>query len=251
MRIASLTILGGRDKSGAPELERIDLAAGDTCCLVGPTGSGKSRLLADIEWLAQGDTPTARRILLDGRPPNQAQREGLEGKWVAQITQNMNFVLDMSVMEFLRLHADSLGETPEGDPVEMVVACANQLCGEPISPHSPLTSLSGGQSRSLMIADVACLGQTPVVLLDEIENAGIHKTAALRLFSERGKILLLASHDPLLILQAQSRVVIRNGGMVQVVRPAPEERECVHELLAMDLRMAELRSRLRAGLPVR
>ena len=34
--------------------------------LIGKTGSGKSRLLADIEWGAQGDTPTKRTILVNG-----------------------------------------------------------------------------------------------------------------------------------------------------------------------------------------
>jgi ABC-type lipoprotein export system ATPase subunit len=39
---------------------------GDIVSIVGPTGSGKSRLLADIEWTAQGDTPTLRKILING-----------------------------------------------------------------------------------------------------------------------------------------------------------------------------------------
>ena len=34
--------------------------------VTGPTGSGKSRLLADIEWGAQGDTPTKRTVLVNG-----------------------------------------------------------------------------------------------------------------------------------------------------------------------------------------
>ncbi len=53
-----LEILAGRDKSGHGEtVDRILLRRGDLLAIVGPTGSGKSRLLADIQWLANGDTP--------------------------------------------------------------------------------------------------------------------------------------------------------------------------------------------------
>ena len=37
---------------------------GEIVSIVGPTGSGKSRLLADIEWAANEDTPTKRKILI-------------------------------------------------------------------------------------------------------------------------------------------------------------------------------------------
>src|SRR5208337_932422 len=52
-RVTSLTIIGGRDKSGRKEDTVLTLHPGDIASVVGPTGSGKSRLLADIECLAQ------------------------------------------------------------------------------------------------------------------------------------------------------------------------------------------------------
>jgi ABC-type lipoprotein export system ATPase subunit len=247
MHIESLTILGGTDKEGVPEYAQTTVRRGETCCLVGPTGAGKSRLLADIEWLAQGDTPSCRRILLDGQAPSAQMRDGLQGKLVAQITQNMNFVLDMSVQEFMELHADSQGITQAVAAAAQVIACANQLCGERFAPDTPLTFLSGGQSRALMIADVACLGQTPIVLIDEIENAGIDKIAALRLFADRKKIVLLASHDPLLILQADFRIAIQNGGIAKLVRPTPAEALFLEELRVLEARQGELRTLLRRG----
>ena len=44
-----------------------------------------------------------------------------------------------------------------------------------------LNQLSGGQSRALMIAAIALLCDSPIVLIDEIENAGIDKERALGL----------------------------------------------------------------------
>ncbi|HJJ39311.1 MAG TPA: ATP-binding cassette domain-containing protein, partial [Methanocorpusculum sp.] len=88
-RITSLTILGGQNKSGEAETAEITIRPGEVISIVGPTGSGKSRLLEDIEALAQRDTPTKRQILLNGSMPSEEQRFSLGGKLVAQLSQNM------------------------------------------------------------------------------------------------------------------------------------------------------------------
>ena len=92
----SITIAGGRDKSGTPENIELTVHSGEVLSIVGPTGSGKSRLLGDIECMAQGDTPTGRRIKIDGSFPDDDLRFELEGHLVAQLSQNMNFVMDLS-----------------------------------------------------------------------------------------------------------------------------------------------------------
>ena len=69
--IESITIIGGRGKDGDPEpVERIDLQMGSVASIVGPTGSGKTTFINDIELFADGDTPSMRRVLINGeRPP--------------------------------------------------------------------------------------------------------------------------------------------------------------------------------------
>src|SRR5660398_158695 len=63
-KVHSLTILPGTDKEGTPEgFTKLKINKSDIISIVGPTGSGKSRLLADIEWTANKDTPTKRAIL--------------------------------------------------------------------------------------------------------------------------------------------------------------------------------------------
>ncbi len=74
--ISSLRILGGRDKMGREEGLDLTLRPGQIVCIVGPTGSGKSRLLADIECLAQGDTPSGRKILDRRRNPRSGAALG-------------------------------------------------------------------------------------------------------------------------------------------------------------------------------
>ena len=45
--------------------------------------------LADIEWLAQGDTPTGRRILVNGQVPDPARRYAVDRKLVGPSYQDV------------------------------------------------------------------------------------------------------------------------------------------------------------------
>ena len=245
--IASVDVLRGFDKSGEPERFDLRFVPGDVVCLVGPTGAGKSRFLADIECLAQRDTPTRRQILINGAPPDTSNRFSGESGLVAQISQNMNFVMDLPVEEFLRMHAESRSLPDTESVVRRVMESAIGMAGEPFGPRTQITQLSGGQSRALMIADAAFLSPKPIVLIDEIENAGVDRTAALDLFVQKGKIVLLSTHDPLLALSGARRLVIRNGGVADVITPTPEELESRAHLARLDSVLSGIRARLRAG----
>ncbi len=247
-KVSELTILGGQSKDGSVEkVKKITIRSGEVVCIVGPTGSGKSRLLADIEWVARGDTPTRRHVLVNGEVPGDKWRFSSEYKLVAQLSQNMNFVMDLSVQEFLELHAESrLVSNPE-EKIQRIWNWANELAGEPFAIDTPVTSLSGGQSRALMIADTAVLSSSPVVLIDEIENAGIDRQQALDILIQEEKIVLMATHDPILALMGDRRVIINNGAMVDVIEPSEKERANLDELRAIDARMMNLRHRLRMG----
>lgn len=246
--VDSLTILPGTDKSGAPEcFEELTVKSSQIISIVGPTGSGKSRLLADIEWTAQKDTPTGRSILINGEAPDKKWRYSSNNKLVAQLSQNMNFVMDLTVREFLELHAQSrLVENPD-EVTARIIEAANNLAGEQFNLDTPVTSLSGGQSRALMIADTAILSTSPIVLIDEIENAGIDRKKALGLLLSEEKIVLMATHDPLLALIADKRVVIKNGGIAGIIETSEEEKALLVELERMDSLIQGARHKLRGG----
>lgn len=245
--VQSITIIGGQDKSGRPENLEITIQAGEIACIVGPTGSGKSRLLADIEWLAQGDTPTGRRILINGYSPAPDMRFAVEHKLVAQLSQNMNFIMDLSVREFIALHAESRMRSDVSAITENILAEANQLAGEPFYGETPVTALSGGQSRALMIADTAFLSRSPIVLIDEIENAGIDRQKALALLVNQQKIVLMATHDPFLALMGTRRMVIGNGGIRTIIKTTDQERANLHVLKQVDEVVLSVRQKLRSG----
>ncbi len=245
--IAGITIIGGHGKAGEPENCRVTINRGETISIVGPTGSGKSRLLADIECLANCDTPTGRQILLDGQNLDDERRIELQGRLVAQLSQNMNFVIDLTVDDFLRMHAGSRHSINIDETVERCFVCANSLAGEAFSLDTRLTQLSGGQSRALMIADTAFMSTSPIVLIDEIENAGIDRRQAIELLASRDKIVFISTHDPLLALGADRRLIIKNGGISGIITTSEEEKSCLTEIERLDARLFQIRKKLRNG----
>lgn len=246
--VHSLTILPGTNKSGAPEqFESFTVLPSQIISIVGPTGSGKSRLLADIEWTAQGDTPTGRSILINAQRPDPKWRYSSNNKLVAQLSQNMNFVMDLSVREFLELHAQSRMVENPAEVCARIIDAANHLAGEQFALDTPVTSLSGGQSRALMIADTAILSTSPIVLIDEIENAGIDRRKALDLLVSEDKIVLMATHDPLLALMADRRIVIQNGGIHAILETTAEEKALLTDLDRIDDILRTARQKLREG----
>ena len=247
-KVQTVTILPGTDKSGDAEgFEELIIKQGEVICIVGPTGSGKSRLLADIEWVAQNDTPTSRKILINNAIPDSKWRFSSADKLVAQLSQNMNFVMDLSVYEFVELHAESRLVENKEDVIRRIIEKANDLAGEKFSPDTPITSLSGGQSRALMIADTAILSKSPIILIDEIENAGIDRKRALSLLLSEEKVVLMATHDPILALMGDRRIVIKNGGFHKVIDTTDKERKILGTLEKMDKTLLAYRTKLRSG----
>ena len=246
--VESITILPGTDKSKVAEaFDEIKIKKSEIICIVGPTGSGKSRLLADIEWVAQKDTPTSRTVLVNDKPGEMEWRFNTSKKLVAQLSQNMNFVMDLSAYEFVELHAQSRLIDDVENVVNNILEKANELAGEKFAPNTPITSLSGGQSRALMIADTAYLSKSPIVLIDEIENAGIDRKKAVNLLIGEEKIVLMATHDPILALMGDKRIVIKNGGVHKVIETSDEERKLLADMEKIDHHIQNMRNKLRQG----
>ncbi len=248
--IQSISILMGHGKNGRPELaERIELRMGDIVSIVGPTGSGKTTLINDIELFADGDTPTGRRILINGERPPAAYRDDPAMNPIALITQHTNFLSDLPVRAFLTTHAGIRSNRP--DEAESLIAntlvFANQLTGEPIDLDSRMTELSGGQTRALMIADATVICDTPIVLLDEVENAGIHRTRALELLRQHRKIFVFVTHDPRIALLSDYRVVMQGGCVTDLIRTDNAERHLATRVTRLDDILSKLRDTIRMG----
>jgi len=194
--------------------------------------------------------PTGRRLLINGSVPDEQRRYAPDRKLVAQLSQNMNFVVDLSAHQLISMHARCRMLSDPERMADTVIACANELTGEKFAPDVSVTQLSGGQTRALMIADAALLSSSPVVLIDEIENAGVDRQRALALLVGGEKIVLISTHDPLLALRGSKRLVIRQGGIAEVIETSARERENLRQIERMDATLMAIRERLRSGLRI-
>jgi ABC-type lipoprotein export system ATPase subunit len=251
--IETITILGGHGKDGNPEpVERIDFKMGDVVSVVGPTGSGKTTLINDLELFAYANTPTGRRILINGvRPPHQYRDDPAHNP-IALITQHTSFLSDLPVGEFLTTHARIRSSDTRAvkDAIERTLAFANQLTGEPVATEIRMTELSGGQTRALLIADAAIICNTPIVLLDEVENAGIHRTRALELLRKYRKIFIFVTHDPRIALLSDFRIVMQGGRVTKLAHTGDAEKLLSVKVSKLDDMLSHLREKLRQGLRV-
>lgn len=245
--IREIRILPGTTKSGEPEgFGSISIRPGDTISIVGPTGSGKTAFINDIEVFAQGDTVTGRTVLVNGEAPPERFIRDPAFKPIAMITQNTKCLADLTVNEFLDMHIRARRSSDEG-LLERTVGLANRFTGEPISGGARMTSLSGGQTRSLMIADAVLVSNAPILLLDEIENAGIFKEEVIACLRRLRKAVLFVTHDPYVSMLSDRRIVMGNGEVRKVVVPGDAEKGTLDEITRLDGMLSVIRERIRVG----
>lgn len=248
MDIHKITVIGGCGRSGEREpLDGLDLEMGDVVSIVGPTGSGKTALINDIGLFANQNTPSRRRVLINDSDPPESFLDDPSKNPIALITQHTSFLSDLPVHRFLAMHARIRKHDRPGSVVEETLDFANQLTGEPIVVDAAMTELSGGQSRALLIADAVVIGNAPIILLDEIENAGIDRSRALALLRRYQKIFVFVTHDPHIALLSDSRLIMHTGAMQAQLVTSVEEKHMAARIRAVDELLLELRERIRSG----
>jgi len=77
--------------------------------------------------MACKDTPTDRTIFVNGILPPKELRYSSDFKLVAQLTQNMNFIMDLTVEDFLVLHSEIRNISDVKNTVKKIIEEANKL----------------------------------------------------------------------------------------------------------------------------
>ncbi len=235
----SIKIAAGSKKTGEREnFYELEFFEGEMIAIVGNTGAGKSRLIKDIEQLAKGDTVTKRIVTISGF--DDANAENI----IAHLGQNMKFVLDITIEEFFSLHARCRNKSVvHGEILEI----ANTLTMEKVKLSDRLNELSGGQKRAVMIADIAMICDSQIVLIDEIENAGIDKEKALSCLVREGKLVLCVTHDTHTALACDKRVILANGGVEKIIETSEEEKILYSKMSEEYKKRQKMQSLLRKG----
>ncbi|MFI7274159.1 thiol reductant ABC exporter subunit CydD [Streptomyces sp. NPDC049879] len=186
----------GRDADALAPVS-LKLAPGETVALTGPSGGGKSTLLAAVLGLVR---PTSGRVLLDGRDLAAYDRADWHRR-IAWVPQHPHLFAG-TVADNVRL------ARPDADDRSVAEALRQAAAGD-LDPARRLgeggAGLSAGQRRRVALAR-AFLADRPVLLLDEPTAALDGDTeaevvAAIRRLAA-GRTTVLVTHRPALLAAA-------------------------------------------------
>lgn len=205
----------------------LDIAAGTTTAIVGPSGSGKSSL---IRLLLRLYSPQHGRILIDGRPIATQSIDELRSRigLVPQDTTLLhapiatNIALGLPNATTAQIEQAARGAQLH-DLIESMPDRYETLIGE------RGLKLSGGERQRLAIAR-ALIRQPKILLLDEPTSMldSSTETEVLRTLREAslGCTTILVAHRLASVAHADEIIVLDQGRI--------RERGCHHELLARD-----------------
>jgi ABC-type multidrug transport system fused ATPase/permease subunit len=205
-------------QSDRPVLDDVDLDArvGTITAIVGPTGSGKSTLMALLLRLFD---PTSGRIEIDGVDLRRFQIGSLREKISIALQENILF--GESVRENIRFGMPGASDE-EVERAARVAAAEDFIRELPRGFDTQLgergSKLSTGQRQRLSIAR-ALLKDSPILILDEPTAAldAATELEVLRNLSEwgRGRAIFLITHRLSTIRHADQIAVLKAGRVVE------------------------------------
>jgi ABC-type multidrug transport system fused ATPase/permease subunit len=205
-------------RRGERILRKVNLHAkpGTITALIGPTGSGKSTLMALLLRLYDPDEGS---ILIDGVDVREIELEGLRAGISIALQENLLF--RATIRENIAFASPSA--TDEQIRAAARVACADTFIRElPLGYDTPLgergTKLSTGQRQRLSIAR-AVLKDTPILILDE-PTASLDAETELAVLDNlvewgRGRAIFIITHRLSTIRRADQIVVLREGEVLE------------------------------------
>ena len=204
----------------------VTVAEGELVLVVGPTGGGKSTLLATVSGLVPHFTggTLAGEVRVAGRSTRTHRPRDLADV-VASVRQNpaASFVTDM-VEDELAYGMETLGVAPSAmrRRVEEIL----DLLGLAQLRRAPLRALSGGEQQRVAIGAAMASGARVLVLdeptsaLDPVAAEDVLSTVS-RLVHDLGMTVLLAEHRlERVVHHADGVVLVAEGTATEVLDPA-------------------------------
>jgi iron complex transport system ATP-binding protein len=210
-----------------PVVRNVSLAivAGEMVGLIGPNGAGKSTLLRALSGALRTASGT---VLLDGRDIS-ALRPRDRALRLAFVPQSEAAVFEFPVKEVVLMgrhpHVRGLGGETSAD--FEAAARAMSACDILVLADRPVTALSGGEHRRVLIAR-ALAQESPLLILDEpVAHLDVtHQVEILALarrMADRKSVAILAAvHELNLAAEFCDRLILLAGGAV-IAEGVPEE----------------------------
>ncbi|MEU3661286.1 ABC transporter ATP-binding protein [Streptomyces sp. NPDC032940] len=217
----TLTYPDGDGRLTALDRVTLHVPRGSLTAVVGPSGSGKSSLLAVAATLV---TPDAGTVTVDGADTagmSRGELAGLRRRRIGIVFQQPNLLPSLTAAEQLQVMAHIDGRSPRAARARALdlldaVGLADRAGRR---PHQ----LSGGQRQRVNIAR-ALMNEPGVLLVDEPTSALDHERGAAvvrlltRLTRERGTATVLVTHDHAHLTAADRVTEVRDGRLGE---PAP------------------------------
>jgi ATP-binding cassette, subfamily C, bacterial CydD len=194
------------------------IRAGETVAITGPSGIGKSTFLALLAGLLR---PSGGHITVAGVPLHDDTADGWRARlaWVSQTPHFDNASLRANVVGAELFDAERWKASLTA--VGLDALAANLPHGELTRMSETGGGLSGGEARRVMLAR-ALYADADVILADEPtadldgENAR-RVTESLLALAQRGKTLIVATHDARLKAQLSREIALSAAQSLEVV----------------------------------
>lgn len=194
----TLTYPDGTSRLTALDSVSLDVPAGHLTAVIGPSGSGKSSLLAVAATLI---SPDSGEVVVDGTPASalgRTERAELRLTRIGMVFQQPNLLPSLTASEQLQVMAHLDGRSPRA--VRARAAELLDSMGMSSVAHRRPHQLSGGQRQRINIAR-ALMNDPAVLLVDEPTSALDQERGAailallVRLTHQRGTATVLVTHD--------------------------------------------------------
>jgi putative ABC transport system ATP-binding protein len=226
IRLRGITKVFHADEVETHALSQIhlDIRAGEYVAVCGPSGCGKTSLLSILGLL---DSPSEGSYVLAGEPVSMlspSQRARVRARAIGFIFQSFNLIGDLTVYQNVELPLRYRGMGAEER--RGTVNEALERVGLLHRIHHYPAQLSGGQQQRVAVAravagkPVVLLADEPTGNLDSASGAGV--MALLRELHQGGATLVVVTHDPRYLREAQRSVYLFDG---RLVPGAPLDRE--------------------------
>jgi putative ABC transport system ATP-binding protein len=192
----------------------LQVKAGDFLSVIGKSGSGKSTLINMVTGI---DRPTSGKAFVSGAAIHNMNDEQIalwRGTTIGVVFQFFQLLPTLTVVENVLLAMDYAGTIPLKERPERAMQILMQM-GMADYAHSFPRNLSGGQLQVIAIAR-SLANDPPLITADEPTGNLDSRTAdsIFDLFgslTERGKTILMVTHDDELARRARRTIVIRDG----------------------------------------
>ena len=188
---------------------------GRTVAITGPSGSGKSTLLGLMAGL---DTPTTGRILLDGTDITAIGEEALarlRGEKVGIVFQFFHLIPTLTALENVLVPLELAGAKHAASRARTLI----EDVGLADRGHHYPSQLSGGEQQRVAIA--RALANDPRIVLADEPTGNLDSATGRQIIDllvavnrDRGRTLVLVTHDPHLAAMADEAIALRDGRVV-------------------------------------